>query len=48
MRLLAKPTLTPWPAIAVALIGGLLEWFALSRSRGADLLHAARRGLKRG
>jgi hypothetical protein len=37
-----------WPAIAAALLYGLVEWLALSRSRAGDRLHQARQGLRRG
>jgi hypothetical protein len=42
------PTPHTWPAIAAALLYGLVEWAALSRSRAGDLLHQARQGFRRG
>jgi hypothetical protein len=44
----ARSARSAWPAIAAAWLAGLLEWLALSRSRSADALAAARQGLKRG
>jgi hypothetical protein len=48
MPLLLKSHRSIWPTVAAAVLVGLLEWLALSRSRGADALRAARQGLRRG
>jgi hypothetical protein len=48
MFLPRKQTRAAWPpqsgALALALLNGLLEWAALSRSRARDLWSAARGG----
>jgi hypothetical protein len=35
-----------WPALALALAYGVVEWIALARSRGADRLDATWRRLR--
>jgi hypothetical protein len=35
-----------WPALALALAFGAVEWVALARSRGADRIAAFRRALR--
>jgi hypothetical protein len=37
------PTPRTWPALAAALLYGLVEWTALCRSRAADAMDDARR-----
>jgi len=42
-----RSILVAWPALAAALVYGLVEWLALSRSRAGDAFGAWRRTLSR-
>jgi hypothetical protein len=47
MRNNRLPSWQAWPAIAAALLYGLIEWLALTRSRVCDRLQQARHAVRR-
>jgi hypothetical protein len=44
---LLRPAFAAWPALAAALVYGLVEWLALSRSRAGDSVAAWRQAISR-